>query len=128
MRSKILSILALAGAFAFAGDTPFIRYMCTFKRLTVEKSFPIEFHNDDSIEVLGWDSEFKGTKLTFEKSSKESMQVSIVTGPPIVAQTSPAEYQFIAPLTTPSFHFVTGISPISINSQVFSLVCNKEQP
>jgi hypothetical protein len=115
-----------ATAAAPGGDTPFLSYECTYGRPSEDRIFLLRLHNDSVPEILEWKSPLSRTVIRFEKNTKESVQVYIKTGAPVVAHVSPEEFRFTAPLTTESFDFAMGMRPLSFKGgDVLNLVCVK---
>jgi hypothetical protein len=130
----ILTLGFFLGSHAFGsiadhgGDTPFLKYLCTYGRPSEDKVFEVQFYDDAIPEVVEWTSPLSRTKMRFEKMSRESVVVQITSGMPLVAHVTPEEFRFTAPLTTEKFDFSMGINPLTIKGgDVMNLNCAREK-
>lgn len=127
MKIRLTLFIALFfAASAFAGDTPFWNFHCTLGSPMERQEFDLAFQHSLP-DVVEWQSLLGRTKMQFERVSTDTVSVIINTGLPVLAQATPHQFRFTAPLTTPQFDFSMGVNAVGMaEGDMFTLVCLKQ--
>ena len=99
MRKIVVGIaFILLGKTVYGNDTPFV-YLCLFNNHT----FEVEFSKKNP--TAQWVSPLMNSRVKFTLGEDDTAEISITTGLPVLGNTIPEQYEFLAPLQTDRFQF-----------------------